>query len=281
MGLTTSLRLIESRIDWISCSASDAKRAEQLATIADAGIGREISAGDRRSYFGGHGYEGSQAGHWKLAEGEKGTIVQVGGVEAAQWATSLLPIAEHVSRIDYCATLRSDLNDFNPVRTIYRELERRKAAGEDAPKAKHIEQLDEGQGVMVGSRSSAYVIRCYNKTAESGGLYPPGTWRWEVEMKRHASEGEHARIAHKPARLGQAADIVKAAYGRWQLVTPWDAETPIELTRAPAHIRDTERALEWLRRQVAPCVDWLVANGYDQEVRAALNLPTEVWQKVG
>lgn len=274
--MVNNLTILEKRVDWVSCSAKSEPKATALKLVATARLAQEWEAGDRSSYFGRNGYTGSQCGHWKYADGPEGSIVQVGGSEAHQWCRTLASYAEHFSRVDYCVTVQYEDPTYRPDYAIYEYFEERQKAGDPVVNVKNIRETRGGAGVQIGQRTSAYTLRVYNKHAESDGLYPEGSWRYEVEMKRHASEMEQEFLLSDQRRPDAALEVVSAILERWTIDQPWNHTTPVDLAKAPKRARDVEKALQWLRTQVAPSVEWLVSNGREEAVLEALNLRSTV-----
>jgi hypothetical protein len=117
------------------------------------------------------------------------------------------------------------------------------------------------------------MIRVYDKHAESKDRYPRGAWRWEVEMKRHASEGQQRRWIDKYQDGGYPLSVLAAEFKRIGLAVPWRVSTfpKRDPQVKPASTLDTK--LAWLERCVrGPVEDCCALGGYER-VLEALNLP--------
>lgn len=271
-----NLQLLEQRVDWITCSAPPGDDLISLLAIADAGIARAEGEGDRVSQGGGHGYYTTRAGHWIRALGEQGGYVMVGGHEAAAWCVPLLSIAHHCSRIDYSVTVGYPQSSTGPIPEVARILRRHNRESKKPLTVGLHSDLDRHHGITIGARSSACYGRIYDKHLESKGTYPEGAWRFEVELKRYASEQEHEGILAYPSRCDTSHIVTRAYFARWDIPVPC---APPDATWTALQVRpqhDADRSLAWLSRQVRPTVQWLEALGRGHDVARALareNMP--------
>lgn len=268
--MLTDLTLLEARVDWITVSAPTGDAWLAMAGIGGMGILDEQKRGERLKTFRSLGYDAARAGSWTVAQGETHGYISVGGIDAEHWARALLAYASHCSRLDYCATVRYPTGLDNPVPGILRDLRDRYAGDEREDSIGHYRGLRRDRGITIGKRGSPYYARIYDKSLESHGRYPPASWRFEVELKRHASEFEHAEYQINPIRLEHSGQIVRDHFRRWNVEVPAVHGPTLRMAKQIRRVPDAERALEWLRRQVRPTIEWLTEIGRGDEARAAL-----------
>lgn len=263
-------QLLEQRVDWLTCSAPPGDDLSAMLAIADAGIARAADAGDRVREGGGHGYYTTRAGHWARALGQTGGYVQVGGVEAAAWCVPLLGLAHHCSRIDYSVTTGHHPDGPGPIPSVKRALRAYNGRHARPLTVGLHSDLDRAHGLTIGSRQSACYARIYDKHLESGGTYPPGAWRWEIELKKYASEQESEGINARPSRSEESLTILSSYLARWGISIPVAAPgaTWTALQVRPQH--DADRTIKWLATQVRPSVQWLGSIGRGADVERAL-----------
>lgn len=268
--MLTDLTIIESRVDWLTVSAKSPERLHGIAGIAAQGLLNEQMRGERLRTFHSLGWDTARAGMWTLAQNEKGGYVSVGGEDAERWSRSLLMLANHCSRIDYCTTIQFPTGLDNPIPAIMKDLN--EAYGEDrlADNIQRYSGLKKDRGITIGRRTSPFFGRIYDKTLQSRGLYPRSCWRFEIELKRHASEHEHSLYLVEPKRLDLAGRIVRDHFRHWNVDVPGIHGPTIRLAKQLRKPSDADRALAWLARQVRPTVEWLFEIGRGEDVKRAL-----------
>lgn len=131
-----------------------------------------------------------------------------------------------------------------------------------------------GRTCYIGSRTSQFFARLYDKGAEEG-MEPGWIWRYEVECKKPASEAVVQRLlsTSDPGEwIGSYVAVFFSARG----VTPlWEVANTQCAIEIGAHVTSDEKALNWLRTGVKPTVGRLIINGREDEVRNALGLPCD------
>lgn len=268
--MLTDLTIVEARVDWLTVSAPLGPEFDVLAGIAARGLVDEQRRGEKLISFRPHGWDAARAGSWTWAQNSAGGYVSVGGHDAEAWCRPLLMVAHKCSRIDYAITAQASSALINPVPAAMRDLRERY---QDDPMADSIQRyagLKRDHALSIGKRGAPYYGRVYNKSLESRGRYPPCTWRWEIELRRHASEFERAEYQLDPKRVDMAGYLVARHMARWGIETPHSAGPTIRMAKQVRRVSDAERALEWLRRQVRPTIQWLFEIGYRDEVNRVL-----------
>jgi hypothetical protein len=266
------LPILEARPDWISASAHISAKSLQLGVLAGEGINHEAARGEKVRPWNFHGYEGFSAGRWRWASQTEGIIVQVSQEEASLWAKPIAQLADHWSRVDYCVTAVDEARTIHPDNEYWlwwiegTGIKRRNA------ELTRIQQAYGGASIFVGSRASSHYLRCYAKDKESEGRYPPGAWRWEVELKGVASEHEQAFWQEGEMSTEATAGLVSNAFRHYGLPLPWRAtgrESQHFEDRKPS---DADRLLRWFSTQVNPSVQWVKSVRGLEPVTDALGL---------
>jgi len=267
------LPVLESRVDWITCTAPHTSEGTELMFYGQVRQLHESNQGYEVKDWRFQQYQGFQSRHWRWGWGKDGAIVVVSGEAAQESAQRLAELAAHWSRVDYCVTVVDSTEELDPPEDYWRILLARGRRSKNDPKYRRFQELWGGATFYTGERSAAYFGRCYDKHEESDHDYPPGTWRYEVELKRHASE-----LAQTRAKLGEVgpayvSGFVANEYERRGLTVPWRRSPEVMRDPGVHHRDDAERKIQWLKSSCAPSVAFAKeALGIDA-VLSALNLP--------
>ena len=269
---TSTLTCLEARIDWISASSRAGDCAGQLRELANTCVRAEELAGDRRAEWGLHGWMGERCGGWRWGTCDAGTIVQVSGPEAELWAVTLAQLATKWSRVDFAVTVRDETCRVDPATENYHHAAVGTASSGRTARRGLVLQTDGARTLYCGSRRSALFGRIYDKFVESGGLFPAGTWRWEVECKRHAAEQARERALCGMVGNTYVLDTACSAFRLWNIDVPWGADASVAWPNPVRPERDAERSLRWLAIYVAPTIQWLEGVIGAKRVRSALGM---------
>lgn len=258
--MSTEVIISERRIDWVTGFSRTGDRAARLAEVGQDILSREIGAGDKCTSFGFEGFYGQRTKHAFVGERHDGVLVRLGSETASDYIANVLPLFDHVSRIDYAVTVYDESASISPADDIWR-----KAVDEDEdaalmPTVTRTQKRWGGYTTYIGDRSSAVMARVYDKHMESKGEYHNGSWRFELELKRHASEQEFARLNGNPEREERAPDLIATQFSAWGLLVPWRVGSPTELWHTPPRQRDIERSRRWLKDQVGKSARWVASH---------------------
>jgi hypothetical protein len=129
-----------------------------------------------------------------------------------------------------------------------------------------------GVTAYIGTGGSDKMVRVYDKASESNDIYPPGSWRWEVQYRHqrafsvawHLLDGSYLPHCVLGA-VGSALTDYGITLPALCLPLGWK-------DRGPSSRTDDDRRLEWLRTSVAPCVERLGDHYGYPIVMAALGL---------
>lgn len=174
--------------------------------------------------------------------------------------------------MDYCVTVLDDTGTLAPDIHYWEAWPPPDMPEHKRPKLRRTQEWGAGATINVGSRQSAYYLRVYNKHEESPKDYPLGSWRWEVEMKREASEIQQ-HIYRKLTQPGRhVLAVIEKELNRVSLTYPWRPGAQIDRVRQIRPRPDADRTLGWLAYQVRPSAQFAAqARGRDA-VLAALEI---------
>lgn len=269
---TTVLPMTEARVDWISASGRRDGGGAKLAHYAAQAVEREVIAGNKRQRYSSHGYLGFKAGAWAWGWGEDGAIASVLGVGASEAAADLAQLADHWSRIDYAVTVIDASGRINPDVDYWDAWPWHDRPLRAPVTMSRIQTTSRGNTLTLGNRESASYFRVYDKHQESRGLYPRGAWRWELELKRHLSENEHARWKTLAPGPREVAGMIRQEVERAKLNVPW-SEPALDWRSAEVRPRtDCDRALAWFRTQVAKSAQMVATHRGRDVVLEALGI---------
>jgi DNA relaxase NicK len=264
--------IIDSGVDWLTVTTSDTEKGEKLI-----GIGEELCSGlsDSGSLLkktGFQGYTGYGAESVFYGTRPDGVCLRVSGSIAHQTATAIALVQPNVTRIDLQITARRGTDDAEHARRIIDQY-RAESTGTDGRTQRATQLIDSGSTgstVMVGKRTAAWYGRYYDKSRETAGRYPPGTWRVESECKRRLATPVFERLAEYSFDRGAIASMVRSQWRRAgihvHMRDNWELESPI----VPRVTSDVERKLAWLRKVASKVYRELYEAGYQDEAANAM-----------
>jgi hypothetical protein len=246
--------VLESRIDWLTCTCKPGHKAQVLQASAEKWIAAQGALGFRPREFRWSGYLGTATDGITCGKREDGTILRLSGETAYHNAKHCLAFCDNVSRIDVQVTLlaKEDPSDFAQLSLSSASIDTRVESG--ITRTSIIRSTPNGSTFYLGSRASERFYRVYDKTAESDGVYPDRSWRWEVEYK-----GDRAwRVSQQLVKMGFTAEairqVVEQAFYNYGINLPCLALPP---TWRDAGIRaetNDQKRLIWLAKSIAPCI---------------------------
>lgn len=209
------------------------------------------------------GYYGEACAGVSYGRSGQGCILQASGWRAQDEA---LPQVSHdnVPRLDVQVTVWGT-DDAPGVARVAAAASRAYASG--APGGRwgvtHIDGGEKGDTTYIGSRVSDSFIRIYDKWRESGqGDEYQWAWRFEVELKNaEAVAVWSAARATSPTPEWWAGVVYSRLRARGIVLPALVQAGRTPPPRAERLATSTDSRLAWLRNQVAPSVDKLLAAG--------------------
>lgn len=246
--------VLESRIDWLTCTCKPGLKAQVLQASAQRWIARRSELGHRQREFRWSGYLGTATDGVTCGQREDGTLLRLSGETASDYAKQALLFCDNVSRIDVQVTIlaKEDESDFAQRALHEASQDARVVSG--MTRTSIIRSTPKGSTYYLGSRSSDRYFKVYDKTAESEGVYPDRSWRWEVEYK-----GDRAwRVSQQVRRTNGSPEsirqIVEQAFADYGVSLPCLALPPMWRDAGIRAETNDEKRLTWLSKTIAPCI---------------------------
>jgi hypothetical protein len=266
------LVVLESRLDWLSATIKPGQKQTVIKGRVAAWMDQRCDEGFKRSAFRTPFYSGTRTDGIAFGEREDDCSITLSGKMADVHGPTLITWADTISRTDVQITLLEPDIDRN-----WAEYVDKLAGLDERVKSRQLTtrlytRRPEGITSYIGDGSSDRMLRCYDKHAESEGVYPFGAWRWEVQYRHQRAAAVAQRLLNGTSLPSTCFTAVCAAYRDYRIDVP--AMCPIG-TWSDAGFSpktDDDRRLLWLRRSVAPCVDRLTEHFGTETVLDALGL---------
>jgi len=217
---------------------------------------QEIRAADGypvRSYAA-NGYTGSYVDGITWGERADGAMVRLSGEMAAEHSHAALIWADNVSRIDFQVTLQDSSTARNWAQIALGSFTQDPRVQAGMTQYQRIVSSKGGESVYLGRRSSSRFYRIYNKTAESDGLWPATSWRFEVEYKPQRSQTWAAKVRERSWTPEDTRAVVARAFADYGFALPCQFLPRGWSDRSPREPTDDQRRLEYLRKFIRPMV---------------------------
>lgn len=259
-------------IDWLTMTYRDQDARREALARANARISQREAEGFRLKRWSGLGFDGYSAGGVSWGDREDVSMVRLSGGQADEHWKAFSELGGHPTRLDVhttCTLRRAD-------RTfIQREYERANTLQDTSVLSRrHTLVVSTGGGCTyyLGSRSSRWYGRLYDKGVESGSDEPGRVIRYEVEAKDDAAEQLLAKMETARNYRAVAASFISEWFSERGVTVLWRSSEAIGAMPRKRPNSDRNRSLDWLERQVKPTVQWLLEEGEGNAVREALGL---------
>jgi DNA relaxase NicK len=181
-----------------------------------------------------------------------------------------LALADKCTRLDLAATLLDGDTHRDWTVIAYNQCKRDGRISSGVMKTHRIEGSPDGRTLYIGSRSSDRFVRIYDKTAESKGIYPSRTWRWEVEYKHPRSGVVSSRLAANGFDTAAKLDILRSGLEDLRVNLPVAGLHSGWLPKRPKLPTDDESRLRYAARVIGPFLTNLIRNVGEDRVTDAL-----------
>lgn len=272
----TTARLISSACDYLTCTVGNGTNSITLRSRAAAWLQSRVSDGYTQKPWAWQGYRGSVTDGISWGQRDTDTIVRLSGSLAARHANTAQTWADNVSRIDVQMTIQDANLRRNWPELCYESAQADARVQSGMTRTSIIKTTPRGGTCYIGSRSSDRMLRCYDKTAESDGLYPPGTWRFEIEYKRGRALNVARALGCSRFQPWLVAEVVQTAFRDYKISIPVPRVPSGWRDTSPREETDDQKRLAWLRRSIKPMVRSM-AERYDwMTLMEAVGLADEV-----
>lgn len=278
MQTDTSLKILDSAVDWITVTAPRGQAADNMIALGDDCLHQSIAEGNRLLLFKSMGYHGRKAGGVSVGRRYDGGIVTLTSGAASLNCNTFIGGEYHVTRLDVQITCADESQNASRGEIAYHLMQdRRKAAGRPVHASLRLNSSG-GQTLYLGSPKSDRLGRLYDKGVESKVAEAGACWRYEVQLRRRPAEVTARAIHQSEARHDCIAAIVTDYFSHRGVVIP-DAQTSPALSSLQHESyylskreTDDDRSLRWLGTYVASTVKRLVECGRRDDVMRALGL---------
>lgn len=268
---STERSLVSSGLDWLTITKHEGANFEVLARF-----GREMldkySQTEPIKKWSGLGYSGRQCGPIKVGvRNGSETILMIAGEDAAHISDLIPACCHHATRVDVQLTVALNKPVLNIASDAFEELSIANVHRKQKRYLKLIKSST-GQTLYVGKRSSATVLRLYDKT----DWYSPGEnglyWRYEVEFKKGKAENALKAWRSAKNRASWAVSVVSTEFEKRGISPGLPIDVSVNAIETAIKVSNDEARIEWLRKCVSPVVTQLCFNGRTEEVVAVLRL---------
>lgn len=249
------LELLESRIDWLTCTVKPGKKLGVLASRANAIMSIREKEGFTRKAFRSPFYQGESIDGCTWGTRDQDAMLRLSGEMAGRYAPTAITFADNVSRLDVQITARDEDINRNWARMIDDALASHPLVQGHQIETRLYTRRPEGITSYIGSPRSDRLLRCYDKYSESEHEYPMGSWRWEVEYKHERANNVAKRLQTMAFSPQAVLDLVGKAYGTYGHDVPIQFVPTGWRDKGVKHRTDDQRRLEWLRTSVGPMVE--------------------------
>jgi DNA relaxase NicK len=273
-------KLIDAGLDYLRITAID-PHAQNKMEEAYWKIDRSDAALGYKGHAAGmFGFRGRACRHSFIGDSEEWRMFQVSGCRAKDYAY-LAAFDCKATRIDLQVTISYDGANVNQIIREKHDAALAAPAKEGRrPMVKGIMQNGAMQTVYIGSRSSEWYFRIYDKFAESSKEEYKNCVRFEIEIKGKAAKTlwKHIQAEQKGVAwlVGLLVAQFKARGVEIEGMGDWKEQDFVQ----PREKSSVERTMSWIRRAVAPSfkrmvieIGWLqplleIVSGvlYDEEV---------------
>lgn len=261
---------VSASIDYLTVTTKSGRESAKLLAEVAHQVGPRIAKGAKLRDWQFMGYHGKsiQGIRYGLRRDEAICILS-GDVAAELWAL-VAPSRSRCTRIDLAVTVElAKANQYVASRAYAQSLEFGQV------NASHIVNSSGGTTCYVGSRTSRFFGRLYDKGAEQGGE-PHTIWRYEVECKKPASEAVvSALLDHNSPGKWIASYVYEWFFSRG-IKPVYSATIAHDAIEISASVTSVDKTLLWLSTQVRPTIGRLIIGGFEDEVREALQLPLTI-----
>jgi len=259
-----TLETVSIGVDWITATVRPGKKSEVLAAMAERWYLDREDEGWSGKGWKWNGYSGSVTDGISYGWREDGFLVRLSGDVALNHWREVAAYADNISRIDLQVTGRDDAKDNNWAEygkgcTI---MESRVASG--MTRTTLTTNTPSGSSFTIGSRSSDRYLRIYDKTAESGGVWPDTCWRWEVEYKAALAHSVTMHLLKRENADNLMVARVWQDFNTWLITVPCPSVGPGWKPYLPTEETTDQRRIQWLRRCIRPMIDKM-SQAYDVE----------------
>lgn len=271
--------LQEADVDWLTVTAHTGDAATWLLTEGGAISASEVERGERIRPSNFQGYHGTLSNHCFFGFRLDGAIVRVGGKAARDNWRRLVGPGRNVTRLDLALTAKAPKDVPTLAGEYYDRLDDRPPRPGRPTEYTHIRSKLGGETLYCGRRSSEQFGRVYDKHRESKGIYPVGSWRFEVEYKGERAKQVAAYLSERADVALSTTDVATRRFEDWGISVPFDLPGNGWRPQVIDVPSDNATRFAWLETSVSTTVERLSTTYSAEEIRQALGLQYPAWER--
>ena len=257
-------------IDWFTATFNEGLK-QNFAEQKCIHVMKEAEAsGCERSYTNRLGFVGERVDGFYYGKRGDSLMVIGSGLTADIQAPFFLGLCDKVTRLDLAATLHDENGSRDWTAIAFTQCQRSGRISSGQMKTHRIEGSPDGRTLYIGARSSDRFVRIYDKTAESKGVYPARTWRWEIEYKHPRAGGVSAYLAANHWDARTKLDVLRSGLADLRVSLPMAGLGTGWVPKRPKLPTDDDSRLRYAARVIGPFLTNLIRNVGEERVTNAL-----------
>lgn len=221
------------------------------------------------------GYECLSCGDITYGERPDTVIAIFRGAEASRAIGIVRDHDVNVTRIDLAVTVALKHPAAGMAQNHFEHLKRLRESGVGGPKISIQQSALGGDTLYVGSRTSKYFGRLYDRAGKTKTGELGQVWRYEVEVKKPAATKVWKSLIQSDDMADSITGWVYAWFER-RKVTPvfYPGKSTLIIER-DAKVTSLEKKMRWLEVSVKPTVDLLKDAGFTAKLQELFDLSEE------
>lgn len=266
MSKEHELAKAEACVDYLTITTSTKEATSTLLVSLVEALGTDLLRKATAKPWLFKGFSGTRIdGAGWGTRGDEGIVMLSGPVCNRVWP-AVAPLRKKCTRIDLAVTVSVETTDDSVAELAYNGVK-----NDPMRNSSLIRNSSGGSTCYVGSRTSQYFGRLYDKGSEQGGEHGK-IWRYEVEVKKPSSEAIITSVlAHSPTEQW-IAGYVWTWFEQRGIVPIFTADKIDQTVETEVIVTSVDRQLLWLNTQVKPTIERLVKNGFGLDVAKALGI---------
>jgi len=258
-------------VDYITATVRDKSASWRLASMGTAMFRTQADRGNVPRPFGMSGFKGWKCGSVECAMRNEEYMLRASGDAAAYAWKEIVPLADHISRLDLQATIKVGCGPTKQIERHRRAARAYSTKMHNKPIVRWTADHRGGYTLYLGARESICFGRIYDKFAQSGLDHYQSCVRYEVQYHNKLATNLAVQLAAQASSLPHTAAFVSQFFrGRGvSLEVPYDDKATYCCSRPRS---DDDKCLKWLQTAVRPSVLRLINAGKGEEVMRALGL---------
>lgn len=263
--------VVSRGVDWITATCNSPSRQPLFLAIADAAKGQSQANGNDLREWQWNGYQGYACGPVSAGTREDGAVVRLSGSTANASYRHLGAFATNCSRLDLQVTVQVPDPTLKLAQIAYRSACAWARNQKQPPTVTILQTHPVGDTLYLGRRQSNRFARLYDKHAEDPEQYPPGSWRYEVELKAEVANAALRQLRATPD-AGQRIQAQVWVHFAQRGVLPAFGSSGPALDLQQTNDTDDRSRMRWLEEQVRPAVAKALERHSVKELRRLLGL---------